>query len=761
MLDPRRWVFNLTLLLLFATKSVFAFVISDIDVHGLERISKGTVLNYLPLRVGEVFDIKKNSSQAIRALYDTDLFDDIILARQGNVLLVTVKERAAIGEINLEGNEKVDDDKLMETLKHAGIARGRVFNRSTLEEVENEVRHFYFSAGNYAAKINASTTPLPRNRVAVNIEVSEGAVARIRQINLVGNQAYSDGILLDLLDSGEYSANPFSTADEYSRVKLSGDIEKIRSYYMDRGYLNFKVSSTQVSISPDKKDIFVTIGIDEGARYKVSSLRLTGEFPVAKESLEKLIQTKEGKYFSRKKVTASSKEIRDLLGESGYAFANVNVVPEADDELKEVELTFFVDPGKRVYVRRINISGNTDTDEMVYRRELRQMEGGWLSPKALRRSKTRLQRLPFVDSVAVNTERVASTDDQVDINISIVEGSTGSFSIGVGVTNEGLTLNLDFNQENIFGTGNRWNLSFDNTKSTNQFSTSFTDPYYTEDGISRTVRAFAKEVDAGEIEVTQNYLKNSYGTGISFGIPRSEYSTLRLGLGWEQDKIETTEESSDEIVGFVDEFGDRNSAYYLNLGYTFDTRDRTIFATTGFRNSLSSKIAVPGSDLEYFKISNNFDYYYPFGNSLTWRSSIKLAYGDGYGGELKQLPFYSRYYAGGIRSLRGFESGSLGPRDSKDDASGGDFKTMGSLELVFPVPLTENAKTTRLSVFVDFGNVFADFSDFDENEFRVSSGISFVWIAPIGPLTFSYAEPMKEGSDDDVERFQFTIGNIF
>ncbi len=749
------------LILLLTPQLSWAFLIEDIEVRGLARISKGTVLNYLPLRVGERFDQERSSGLAMRALYETGLFEDVALFHKDGVLIVAVTERPAIGEIKLEGNRKLDTDTLMETLRQAGIAKGRVFNRSTLEEVENELRRLYFSSGNYAAKVEVEAIPLPRNRVSVDIQISEGEIARIRQINLVGNQSYPDDELLGLLDSGEYTINPFSTADEYSRIKLSGDIETLRSYYLDRGYLRFDVTSTQVSLSPDKKDIFVTINMKEGERYVVRSVRLAGEFPVPEEELKGLIEIKPADYFSRKAISATTSEISDRLGEEGYAFANVNAVPEVDEAKKEVDLTFFVDPGKRVYVRRINIFGNTETDEIVLRREIRQMEGAWLSPKDLRRSQTRLQRLSYLESVNIETIRVPGTDDQVDINIDVAEGSTGSFSIGAGVTSDGFALTLDFNQENIFGTGNRWNLSFDNTDSTNQFSSSFTDPYYTEDGISRTIKGFAREVDATEESVTSDYVMDSYGFSLDYGIPLSEYATFRLGIGWESNNVETTDGTSDEIINFIAQHDDNYHDYFFNLGHTYDTRDRTIFATQGLVNKLSAKVIVPGSDLEYFKISNQFDYYYPLTSGLVLSTSANISYGDGYQGGLGELPFYTRYFVGGVRSLRGFKSGSLGPKDSNNDATGGDFKTVGSIELVFPVPLSESSKTTRLSTFVDFGNVFADYEDFDEKAFRVSGGLSFVWLAPIGPLTFSYAVPLEKESGDRVERFQFTIGTIF
>ena len=739
-----------------------SFLISDIVIEGNERIDLGTILNYLPIRNRDRFVPGKDSARVLRALYETGLFSDVVVKRRGsNTLVVVVSERPAIGSIKIDGNKKIDTEELTKSLRQADIALGRVYNRSILETVERELRRVYFSSGNYGSEIDIQVEDLERNRVALDITITEGAVARIEHINIVGNESFDDKTLLALLQSSEKKINPFSSADEYSQVKLAADIETLRSYYQDRGYIRFEVDSTQVSISPDQRDIYIVINIREGERYTLRSVELEGEVDIPAEELRSLITVKEGDVFARKDIVSSSNAINDRLGQDGYAFADVDVLPDIDDESRDVGLTFVITPGKRVYVRRIIFTGQYKTRDEVLRREMRQLEGSRFSPALVNRSRIRLQRLAFMQGVSIRTPRVPGTDDQVDLEITVQEGQSGSFSAGLGYGSDGgTTVNLAFQQDNLFGTGESLQFSFDNSRTTRQLSLSFQDPYFTDDGISRTVGAFIRETDTSSDTSTSRYLASTRGASVRFGVPLSEFSTFRIGLGYERTELGTTSESPDEIINFLDEEGDTFNIFDLNLGFTYDTRNRTVFATDGSAHRLSLEAAIPGSDYTYYKLGYSFEFFQALTKRYTLSSTVRVDSGYGYG-DYEQLPFFNRYFAGGVRTLRGYRTGSLGPRDSRDNAAGGDYRTLGTVEVIFPPPFVEEPGATRLSLFTDFGNVFEDTDSFDVDEFRGSYGIAFVWLSPVGPLTFSLSNPYNEREDDDLQRFQFTIGSIF
>ena len=738
------------------------FVVADIIVEGNERIDLGTILNYLPIRNRDEFDPTEDSARVMRSLYETGLFDDVVLKRRGgSTLVVVVKERPAIGSIVIDGNRKIDTEELQKSLRQADIALGRVYNRSILETVERELRRVYFSSGNYGSKIDINVEELERNRVALEINIVEGAVARIEHINIVGNSTFSDETLQSLLQSSEKKINPFSSADEYSQVKLSADIETLRSYYQDRGFIRFEVDSTQVSISPDKRDIFIVINIREGEPYRLSDIDLEGEVDVSKEELLSLLEVKKGDTFARKDIVSSSNAISDRLGEEGYAFAEVDVIPDINDEAREVGLRFTVDPGKRVYVRRIIFSGQYKTRDEVLRREMRQLEGSRFSPALVNRSRIRLQRLAFMQSISIRTPRVPGTDDQVDLEITVVEGQSGSFSAGLGYGSDGgTTVNLAFQQDNLFGTGESLQFSLDRSQTTRQLSLSFRDPYFTDDGISRTVGAFIRETDTSNQNSTSRYLASTRGANVNFGVPLSEFSTFRVGLGYERTEVGTTPQTPVSIVDFIEEEGDTFNVFDVNLGFVYDTRNRTVFATDGAQNRISLEVATPNSDYTYYKLGYSFEAYQALTPRYTFSASARIDSGYGYG-DFEKLPFFNRYFAGGVRTLRGYRTGSLGPRDSRRNASGGDFRTLGTVELIFPPPFVEEPGATRFSLFTDFGNVFADDETFDSEELRGSYGVAFVWLSPVGPLTFSYAFPYNEREADRVQNFQFTIGSIF
>ena len=738
------------------------FTVSEIVVEGNERIDLGTILTYLPVRARERFDPALDAPRALRALYETGLFDDVAIRRRGaDVLVVAVDERPAIGEILITGNDKIPTEELERSLDQADIALGRVFNRSILERIERELRRVYFSAGNYGSRIDIDVSPLERNRVALAIDISEGAVAKIEHISIVGNEAFDDQTLLALLQSRENPINPFSSADEYSQVKLAADIETLRSFYQDRGYVRFDIESTQVSISEDLQDIFVVINVREGEPYTVSGVELSGEVDVPADELRSLIDVAEGGTFARKDIVRSTNAITDRLGQDGFAFADVEVVPTLDDAARTVALDFRLRPGKRVYVRRIRFEGQYKTRDEVLRREMRQLEGSRLSPPLVNRSRIRLQRLPFMQSVSIDTPRVPGTDDQVDLVVTVAEGPSGSFTAGIGYGSEGsVTVNLAFAQENLFGTGEAVRFSFDNSDSTRQLSLSLTDPYFTDDGISRTVRAFVRETEFDDSNERSRYDASTRGASVSFGVPLSEFSTFRIGGGYERTEIGTTAGTPINIDEFIDEEGDTFDVFDLSLGFTYDTRNRTVFATNGAVNRFTAEVAVPGSDLTYYKLGYGLEYFRSISERLTFSTTLRVDGGSGYG-DFSELPFFQRYFAGGVRTLRGYRAASLGPRDSTDRARGGDFRALGTLEMIFPPPFVEEPGATRFSLFTDFGNVFDDVADFEPGEIRGAYGVAFVWLSPVGPLTFSLAEPYNDEPDDDTQRFQFTIGSIF
>ncbi len=738
------------------------FVVSSILIEGNERIDEGTVLTYLPVRARDRFDPARDSSRALRALYETGLFDDVVITRRGgDTLVIRVVERPSIGSIDISGNKKIDTEDLQDSLRDAGIALGRVFNRSVLETVERELRRVYFSSGNYDMQLDVTVEDLPRNRVALAIQITEGAVAKIRHINIVGNESFSEKTLTNLLQSEEDPFFPFSSKDEYSQVKLEADIETLRSFYQDRGFIRFEIDSTQVSISPDKREIFIVINVREGERYTVSEVELSGDVDVPTDDLAGLSQVKVGDVFARRDIVRSTGAIQDRLGEDGFAFAEVNVLPDIDDENKEVSLNFVINPGKRVYVRRITFTGQYKTRDYVFRREMRQLEGSRFSPALVNRSRVRLQRLPFIQSVSIDTAVVPGTDDQVDLVVTVQEGPSGSFSAGLGFGSDGFTVNLSFAQENLFGTGENLSFSFDNSDTTRQLSLSFRDPYYTPDGISRTIRAFIRETDTSEADSnTTRFLSSTQGASVNYGIPLSEFSTIRLGFGLDRTEIAATSGTPDDINEFIAENGSTFNNYEFTAGFSYDTRNRTVFATSGFVHSINGEITGPGSDLTFFKLGYRFEYFKPITERYTFSSTIRVNGGTGYG-DLNEIPFYERYFAGGVRTLRGFRTGTLGPRDSTGFASGGDFRTLGTVEVIFPPPFVETPGATRFSLFTDFGNVFEDIDSFDESNIRATYGLAFVWLSPVGPLTFSVAKPYNERDGDSTETFQFTIGSIF
>ncbi len=750
----------LGLLTSLAAHAFEPFEVKDIRVEGLQRISPGTVFNYLPVKVGDRFD-QRASERAIRALFKSGYFGDIRLERDGKVLVVLVRERPAIASIKIQGNEDIETEPLLESLKDIGLAEGSVFNRSLLDRVEQELQRQYFSRGKYGVKIETTVTPLERNRVGILIDVSEGVVARIRQINIIGNKVFDDETLLDKLELGSTGMWSFYTKrDQYSKQKMAADLETLRSWYQDRGYIKFNVESTQVSITPDKRDIYITINISEGEQYRVREVRLSGELALPAEELFPDFRINAGDVFSRKHVTETIERISKRLGNEGFAFANVNAVPDVDEDAREVTLTFFVDPGKRVYVRRINFGGNTKTRDEVLRQEMRQMEGGWFSAAKVERSRTRLQRLGFFEDVNVETPAVPGTTDQVDVNYSVTERPSGSITVGIGFSQtSGLLLNGSVSQNNFMGTGKRVSVAVNNSSVNRIYSFSFTDPYYTVDGVSRGFGLFSRSTDANRANIA-DYTTDTYGGNINYGFPVNEFDSVRFSIQADSLGLNISSFASSEVTDFVSAHGDSFKSLTLSTSWAHDTRDRRVFPTQGGIQRISAETKVPGSGLEYYKINLQAQHYLPLTRRFVLGMNARIGYGDGFG-EFERLPFFENFFAGGVRSVRGYRDNSLGPRDDRNDPLGGSFRTVGNVEIVFPPPFVEHSHSVRLSTFFDVGNVFPGVEEFDAGELRASVGIAGTWLSPVGPLAISLAKPLNSQDGDDTQAFQFSLGVPF
>lgn len=759
---PRLWC--VFLLLGLATQALAeGFRVSDIRVEGLQRITAGTVFNYLPVKPGDTIDFDR-TSDIVRALYQTGFFKDVRLEKAGDVLVVIVTERPAISEINFSGNKSIDSDKLKEGLKDIGLAEGRTFERSVLDRIEQELERQYYNQGKYAVKLTSTVTPLERNRVAIDIDVVEGETALIKKINIVGNTTFDED---DLLDEFELSTggwfSRFTRDNQYSRPKLAGDLETLRSYYLDRGYVNFKIDSTQVTITPDRQDIYITINITEGDVFTINDIRLAGDLIGKPEEYFPLIHLRRGEPFARKAVVESSDRVSAKLSDLGYAFANVNSIPEIDEENKTVAVTLFVDPGKRAYVRRINISGNARTRDEVIRREFRQMESAWFSGEKLKLSRERAQRTGYFDTVNVETPSVPGSGDEVDINVSVTEKPSGSLLAGLGYSqSDGFIANASINQDNFAGTGKKVSLAFKTSSANQHYQVSYTNPYYTVDGISRGFDLSYRATDFNDLD-TADYKTDDAIAGMSFGIPLSEFNRFNFGFALHHIDFEVGDAPSLEVLEFEDIEGNQFLNFEVNLSWRHDSRDSAIFPSKGSLQSLYAEASVPGSDLSYYKLSYEHRRYWPLAGDLVVSAAGEIGYGDRYG-DTEIYPFFENFFAGGPGSIRGYQARSVGPRDSQGDSIGGNAMYAGSLELLFPPPfMKKGSETVRLAAFVDFGGLVntRDQDLFDANELRYSTGLGFSWLSPVGALTLSYAVPLKTDDQDDEESFQFSFGSTF
>ena len=783
----------LCLLLPISALAQTDFVVRDMRVEGLQRISEGTVFNYLPINIGDRVD-QIRVQESIRALYGQGLFDDIEIRRDGETLIVVVHERPSIESFVIDGNKDIKTEDLTESLRGVGLAKGRTFDQSVLDEVAGFLREQYYDRGKYGVMVNTSVIDTPNNTVRIRIDVKEGERAKIRQVNIVGNETFEeDDIRSDFeLDTANW-LSWIRQDDRYAKEALEGDLEKLRSYYMDRGYAGFRVDSTQVAISPNKKDIFVTIGIHEGDLYTVSEVKIVGEMVVPEELLRAMVLAQPGSIFNQRALTQSSEFMSFRLGEQGYANAEIEPVPELNHETKEAEITFYVDPKSRVYVRRINFHGVDEVNDEVLRREMRQMESSYLSNNLVERSKVLLQRLPYVEAVEVSNTPVPGVPDMVDIDFDIEYRMPGQFSGGVGYSeSQKLMLNGSIVHTNFLGTGNRVALEAVSGKYQKMYSLSHTDPFQTMDGVSRTVSLNYRDITQFT-SAASDFSTTSGGLTVNYGYPVTEFQRVSFGLSYQRSELlastSSTQQAQDWVLNngnpFIEDtgagfafFGTKFDTVEMITGWTFDSRNRALFANRGTRQSMVLTVAVPGSDVEYFQARYNFTKYIPLFGRWVGRVNAELGLSQAMG-ETTAAPPFKQFYGGGPSSVRGFKESYLGPRDSFGNPYGGNMLVASQVELIIPLPEKWSSQA-RASLFYDIGNVFntgeVEFTDKlgapieykpDFDELRASVGIGVQWLAPLGLFRFSYAYPLNEykGNDryfgDEVERFQFSIGQAF
>jgi outer membrane protein insertion porin family len=736
------------------------FVVKDIRVEGVQRTEAGTVFSYLPIKVGDRVDDEK-ASAAVKALYATGFFRDVRLESENGVLVVIVQERPTISQIDIAGTKEFDKETLKKALKDIGIAESRIFDRSSLERAEQEFKRQYINRGYYAVKVTTTVTPQERNRVAINFTVEEGDASKIANINIVGARAFPEKTLTNEMQlSTPGWLTWYTKNDQYSKQKLQADLETLRSYYTNRGYLEFAVDSTQVSITPDKQDIYITINITEGPKYTVSDVQLAGELLLPEAELMRLVQVRPGDVYSREKLTQSTKALSDRLGSDGYAFANVNAVPEIDRVKRTAGFTFFIDPGRRVYIRRINISGNSKTRDEVIRRELRQLEGAWYDAARIERSKVRITRLNFFEDVNIETPAVPGSPDQVDIEVTVTEKSTGNLLAGVGYSSaDGIVLSGSISQNNIFGSGNALSFSINSSRVNRSIGISYTEPYWTSDGISRTIELYDKSVDPSSLPIAQ-YSSSTLGGALGFGVPVTETDLINFGGRVEHTHVQLFDQSPPSYFQFVKDFGSVTNSYILTAGWSRDSRDSILFPSRGVLQSVFGELALPFGDLTYYKVNYLIQWFTPMP-----LNTVLMLRGDfGYGGGLqnKTLPFFKAYYGGGVGSVRGYETASLGPQDIQGNVIGGREKIITNAELFFPLPGAKaNDQSVRLSVFTDAGMIRDAGLQPELESFRYSAGVGVAWNSPVGPLKLSYAYPLKKKPGDRIQNFQFQVGTIF
>ena len=750
--------------------AVEPFTVQDIRIEGIQRTEAGTVFSYLPVKVGDTFTDEKGS-EAIKALYATGFFKDVRVETEGKVLVVMVEERPAISAVEFTGIKEFDKDTLTKALKEIGVAESRIYDRSLVDRAEQELKRQYLSRGLYGAKITTTVTPVERNRVAVTFAVEEGDVSRIKQINIVGNKAFSDSTLIEqlkLTTPGWFTW--YTKNDQYSKAKLAADIETLRSFYLDRGYIEMQVESTQVSITPDKKDIYITVNINEGEKYTVSDVKLDGEMFGMDKDMQALLQLKKGDVYSGAKLNASTKKIADRMGNFGYAFANVNAAPELNREKKEVALNIMVDPGKRVYVRQINISGNTKTRDEVVRREMRQFENSWYDGEKIKLSRDRVDRLGYFKDVNVETPEVPGSTDQVDVNMAVTEKPTGNIMVGAGFSQtDKVSLTGSIQQANAFGSGNTVGIDINTSRTYRTIAISQTNPYFTDDGVSRSYSLYLRTIRP-PVDNIGDYMVKTTGANVSFGVPFSELDTIYFGVGVENTVVETVSgDNSSPLLyqQYVKDFGDpsgfgtaKTTSLPLTASWQRDSRDSALVPTSGRFQKANFEVSTFGS-LKYYRAGYQHQYFQPlFSRAVTLATNAELDYGGGFGG--KAYPVFKNYYAGGIGTVRGYDGNGLGQvRDQYGDSQGGSKRVLGSVELQLPFPGSGQDRTLRWFTFFDAGQVYADGEKISVSELRYSTGVGISWISPIGPIKLSYGKALNASSTDKVQAFQFQLGTGF
>lgn len=751
------------------------FVVQDIQVKGIERVDPGTIFTYLPVKVGQTFT-EDQASEAIQKLYATGFFSDVKIDANNNVLVVTVAERPTIASINFNGMREFDAKALTKSLQQVGFGQGRVFDQAMLERATFELKQQYLSKGKYGVEISPVITPLPRNRVGVSFDIFEGDRAKIAQITFIGNEAFSSGALedqMELTTSGMMTW--YTDSDKYSREKLEGDVERIRSYYLDRGYLEFSAEPPQVTISPDRRDIYITMTVHEGEPYTLSDVELAGDLLGLEDKIEPLVQVKAGETFSAEKTNATAKSITDYLGTLGYAFANANPSPQIDQENHTAKLTFYVDPGRRVYVRRIDIGGNTRTRDEVVRREMRQQESAWYDAASIKTSRDRVDRLGYFSEVNVSTEPVPGSPDQVDVNVDVKEKPTGLINLGVGYgTTDKLILSAGISQDNIFGSGHSLSLNVNTSETHRTAVVSHTDPYWTQDGISKTTSLYYRRTTPYENSGSYGrYTVNAYGAGLNFGVPISEVDRIFAGITYEHNSITDMQRGGYDPApqaywDYVDEYGDTTNAFIFTVGWAKDTRDSALAPHSGSYTRLSADYST--MDLRYYKLSGQQQYYLPLGRAFTLAMNAQMDWAKTY--DDRMFPVIKNMYAGGIGSVRGYEGASLGPRDTlTNNYLGGSRRTVGSLQLYLPFPGAARDRTLRWFIFADAGQVTTtdgtgcaqgiNNSVADPCGWKYSAGLGLSWESPLGPLQLSFGRALNSKEGDDKQAFQFQIGTGF
>ena len=739
-----------------------SFVIKDIRVEGLQRTEPGTVFSYLPLKVGDTFT-DEQAAGAIKALFATGFFNDVRIETEGNVLILAVSERPVIAQLQINGSKEFSKDQLTKALKDNGLAESRIFDQGLLDQAVQELKRQYFSKGKYSVEIKPQLTRLERNRVAITLDIVEGITAKIDDIRIVGNKAFSKETLLDemaLSSSGWMTW--LSRSDQYSRQQLSADLEKLRAFYLNQGYAEFNIESTQVAISADKKEMYITINVREGEQFRVSDVRLGGELKLPEADLRQLLKVKKGDLFNREQINESVSALSDRLGEEGYAFANINVAPELNAQNHQVGLTFYVDPGRLTSIRRISIAGNTRTRDEVIRRELRQLESAQYNGEGIKRSKERLDLLGYFETVSIETPPVQDTPDQVDMQVTVKERPTGSIQAGIGFAQgDGLQLSASVSQANVLGSGKSLSVSFATGKTNKNASIAFTDPYYTVDGVSLGYDLYSRSYNPEKVDRSQ-YSTKTNGGAVRFGVPITEYDRISLSLGAENTKITLYENSPVRYREFVNEYGPGNTTLLATAGWSRDTRDSALWPTRGATMSVYADAGLPGGDIQYYRLSHNQTWFWPLSKNYTFALGGEVGFADGYG-STKRLPFFQNYYMGGIGSVRGYDNGSMGPRDANKDALGGTRKLSFSAELLFPLPGMKDNRSLRTSVFFDGGTLWdnQDKSVTASSGVRYSTGVALAWLSPVGPMKFSYAMPLRSKDTDKLQRFQFTLGQVF